>query len=406
VSFDNRIHLTPLEVASGYVFGTDPDAPALPRPGAGPKSAFEAVVRRALQRPPAVIAFSGGRDSAAVLAVAVAVARREGLELPIAATMRFPGSAESDETAWQERVMEHLGLEHWVRIPITDELDCVGPFAQAALVRDGLTWPANAHALMPMLEPARGGSLITGDGGDLALQVSPWSQRVVDVLGRRAKPAARDFLRLSLAFGPKSIRSRRLKRRYPEPVRAPWLLPHAFDAVVEAWSSDAASEPLQLDRRIPWEWRLRPVRLALRSFGEIARQAQVELVHPFNDPQFVSALAGAARSFRYADRTEAMRILFADVLPDDVCARSTKGGFRDVFWNRHARQFATGWNGEGADPDLVDIEALRTIWLSPNAREHFRSCTQLQAAWLTRRAQENGASGPERVDEPAHGVVH
>ena len=400
------VALTPLEVASGYVFGLDAGAPTLPEPSTTPKAAFEEALRRALRRPPAVIAFSGGRDSSAVLAVATSVARREGLPLPIAATMRFPDSAESDETAWQERVIGHLGLNEWIRIEITEELDCVGPLATSALRRHGLTWPANAHALMPLLEPARGGTLVTGDGGDLIFQVSPWSDHVVQVLGRRTTPTPRDLLRLGLAFGPQRARRRRLKRRYPEPVRAPWLRPAAHDALVEAWSSEASMEPIQLDRRIRWGWRLRAVRLALASFAEIAHAAEVELIHPFSDPAFVAALAAAARSFRFADRTEAMRILFADVLPDELCARSTKGGFRDVFWNRHARQFASEWNGEGADPELVDIEALRALWLSSEARDHFRSCTQLQAAWLARHAGANGISAPERVEESSHGGGH
>jgi len=33
----------------------------------------------------------------------------------------------------------------------------------------------------------------------------------------------------------------------------------------------------------------------------------------------------------------------------------------------------------------VDVEALTAIWNSDAAREHFRSCTQLQATWLARR---------------------
>jgi asparagine synthase (glutamine-hydrolysing) len=406
LTIDRAVALSPIEVASGYVFGLDASAPSLPAPTTTPKAAFEEALRRALRRPPAVVAFSGGRDSSAVLAVATSVARREGLPLPIAVTMQFPDSAESDETAWQEQVIGHLRLDEWIRIGITDELDCVGPFATSALRRHGLMWPANAHALMPLLEPARGGTLITGDGGDLVFQVSPWSERVVEVIGRRATPRPRDVLRLGLAFGPRRARRRRLRRHYPEPVRAPWLRPAAHAALVDAWSSEASMEPLQLDRRIPWGWRLRAVRLALTSFDEIAQAAGVDLVHPFNDPVFVAALAAAARSFRYADRTEAMRILFADVLPDELCARSTKGGFRDVFWNRHAGDFASGWNGEGADAELVDVEALRALWLSTDAREHFRSCTQLQAAWLARHAGANGTSAPERVEEPQHGSGH
>jgi asparagine synthetase B (glutamine-hydrolysing) len=394
-----RLRLTPLEVASGYVLGVDGGAPPLPAARRSPKEAFEDAVRRALQRPPTLVAFSGGRDSSAVLAVAAALARREGLPLPVAATLRFPHSAESDEATWQERVIEHLQLEEWVRIEIDDQLDCVGPFATRALSRHGLMWPANAHVLIPLLDAAEGGSLVTGDGGDLVLQPSPWSERVVDVLGRRAAPTARDLLRIGLAFGPPAVRRWRVRRRFAEPVRAPWLRPAALAAVLERWTADAAAEPLGLDARIRWGWKLRAVRVALSAFATLADDARVQLVHPFNDSDFVAAVARAARSFRYADRTQAMRILFSDVLPDEICARRSKGGFRDVFWNRYARAFAEEWSGEGADPQLVDVEALRTLWLSADARDHFRSCTQLQAAWLARHGSANGGSTPKLVDE-------
>jgi asparagine synthetase B (glutamine-hydrolysing) len=400
------LRLAPLEVASGYVFGTTGAVPALPSGGATPTGAFEDAVRHALQHPPAVVAFSGGRDSSAVLAVAAAVARREGLPAPVPATLRFPQSAESDETAWQERVVAHLGLDDWVRVEITDELDCVGPFATRALRRHGLMWPPNAHVLVPLLEQARGGSLVTGDGGDLVLQASPWSERVVEVLGRRTSSTPRDLLRIALAFGPRRMRARRLARRYPEPIRAPWLHPHALAEVVDAWSRDAAAEPLPLDTRIRWGWRLRAVRFALSSFSALAADEGVDLVHPFNEPTFVAAIARAARSFRYADRTEAMRILFADVLPEEICARTTKGGFRDVFWNRHARRFGEEWNGEGADPTIVDVAALQALWRSPQAREHFRSCTQLQAAWLARHRSANGTSGSEPLEQPLDRLGH
>jgi len=56
--------------------------------------------------------------------------------------------------------------------------------------------------------------------------------------------------------------------------------------------------------------------------------------------------------------------------------------------------------------ELVDIEALRALWLSSEARDHFRSCTQLQAAWLARHAGANGISAPERVEESSHGGGH
>ena len=58
--------------------------------GAGsPREAMERVLREALQRAPCIVAFSGGRDSSAVLALAVDLARREGLQEPLPVTRRF-----------------------------------------------------------------------------------------------------------------------------------------------------------------------------------------------------------------------------------------------------------------------------------------------------------------------------
>jgi hypothetical protein len=399
--------LTPLEIASGYLFGRSEHRPQLPTAEMEPRVAFEAAVRRALARPPAIVAFSGGRDSSGVLAVATAVARREGFPLPVPMTLRFPESAESDESSWQERLIAHLDLTDWIKIDITDELDSLGPYATRALLRHGVLWPPNAHFLMPFIESARDGSVLTGDGGDVTFVPSPWLEHIVDVLGRRVGPTPRDVLRFGLLVSPSTIRRRRLRRRYPQPVSAPWLRPSALAELVEAWARDAVAEPVALDTRAVWSWQSRSVQVAIASFNTLADPDGVQLVHPFNDPTFLSALARAARRFRYADRTQAMDILLSDVLPQDVRARSTKGGFRDVFWNRHAREFAAAWSGEGADPTLVDVDRLAQVWRSPEAREHFRSCTQLQASWLVKQAGTNGgASAGDRVEDAVDRVGH
>jgi len=78
-----------------------------------------------------VVAFSGGRDSSLLLAVAADLAAREGLEPPIALTFRYPGDPAADESSWQEFVVAHLRAAHlpfeWVCRDITTELDVIGP---------------------------------------------------------------------------------------------------------------------------------------------------------------------------------------------------------------------------------------------------------------------------------------
>jgi asparagine synthase (glutamine-hydrolysing) len=401
-----RYPLRALEIASGYVFGSDLQTPPIRREArVTPIAAFEEAVREALRRPPCAVAFSGGRDSSAVLAVAVGVARRESLPPPLPVTLRFPESAESEESRWQERVLRHLQLEDWVRLEITDELDCVGPVATAALRRHGLLWPANAHLLIPLLDVVSHGSLLTGDGGDLAFEPASWAVRPLAILGRQVRPTPRDVLRLGFALSPPRVRLAGLRRRQKQPLPCPWLQPEALRAVDEAWRSDVAYEPLRLDTKVDWGWRLRAVQMALETFDQFAADADVQLVHPFNTPRFLASLSQAARAFRFADRTWAMRWLFSGLLPDEVSARPTKAGFRDVFWNRYSSTFAQEWAGEGADPELVNVEVLQALWRSAQAREHFRSCTQLQAAWLARNVEPQSSAG-DYVEQPTSRLGH
>ena len=132
----------------------------------GVLAALEEVMLPALRRPPAVVSFSGGRDSSAILAVATDVARRHGLDDPVPAIMRFPDAPATDETEWQELVLGHLGIRDPDVIELRDELDALGPTASAILDRRGVRWPGNAYLHEPVLERASGGSLLTGLGGD------------------------------------------------------------------------------------------------------------------------------------------------------------------------------------------------------------------------------------------------
>jgi asparagine synthase (glutamine-hydrolysing) len=108
--------LTPLEISSGFVVPTRRPSHALPPVPGSVRAAFEAALLPALRRAPCLVSFSGGRDSSAVLAVAAHVARREGLPLPIPATIHFPHAGGTQETEWQEQVIGHLGLEDWHRV--------------------------------------------------------------------------------------------------------------------------------------------------------------------------------------------------------------------------------------------------------------------------------------------------
>jgi asparagine synthetase B (glutamine-hydrolysing) len=370
--------LSPLDVASGLVFGEVATAPLLPRSKTAPRQALEGAVREALARPPCLVSFSGGRDSAAVLAVALHVARREGLEAPIPATNCFPDVAASDEAEWQERVVRHLGLDEWERISFTDELDCVGPVAREALTKHGLQWPFNAYFHVPLLRRAAGGSLLTGVGGDEAFSTSQWA-RTQQLLTGAARPQPRDVLRGGFALAPGPVRASVLRRRIPRDI-FPWLRDEARRSVEHAAAAEAAGEPLRWGRRLAWMRRLRHMEISVDSLDTLAADEGVAAHHPLSDRGFWAALAILRRSERFQSRTDAMRQFFGDLLPEPVLARSTKATFDEAFWNRHSRAFAASWQGVGVDTEVVDLEALRREWTSPMPNP--RSYLLVQAAWL------------------------
>jgi asparagine synthetase B (glutamine-hydrolysing) len=353
--------LTPLEIATGLPFGA-PSRPApLPRPRGTARAALERAILPALSRPPCLVSFSGGRDSSTVLAAAAALARREGLPAPVAATLRAPGSARADETAWQERVVEHVGVHDWVRLEVQDELDAIGPHAARVLRRHGLLWPFNIHFHLPLLDLARGGALLTGIGGD-------------ELFAAASRPTRR---RRAFGWAPRPLRRAVLARR--EPVEFPWLTEAARRAATAARAAEGASEPRGVRRRMAWTRGLRYLDLALAAIGGVAADADVELAHPLFD---AGLWAIAAAHGGFADRTEGMQALFGDLLPPEVLARRSKAGFDAVFFNRHSRAFARAWDGSGLPDGLVDAEALRAHWLgeAPTAQ----TFTLLQALWLAR----------------------
>jgi asparagine synthetase B (glutamine-hydrolysing) len=385
--------LTPLEVASGLIFGFTPPEP-LPAPleAGTPVEALEKAILPALLRTPCVISFSGGRDSSTILAVAVRLARREGLELPVPATNRFPLAEGSDESSWQERVIVHLGLTEWLRLEFTDELDAVGPIAMRGLRKHGLLAPFNAHFHTPLFDEAFGGSLVTGIGGDEALGVQRWS-RAAQVLAGKVKPRPRDVLALGLAVAPKPVRRAVLSRRDDPPV-LPWLQPAAQEETWSRWVATIASQPLRWQQRFSWYRRLRYIRLGIEGLARLASDHRVETHHPFIDAGFSAAVAGLPRQERFVGRTAAMKELFGDLLPTELSTRRSKSHYDFAFWTEHSRRLVESWDGQGIDPELVDCEILREEWSRPNP--DLRTLPLLQSVALAREAAS--------AHEPANAV--
>ena len=377
----NPFRLSPVEIASGVVFGMGPAGPAKDAAGDA-MSAIERAVLPALRRPPCLVSFSGGLDSSAVLAVAAAVARREGLPGPIATTIRFPNAPGSDETSWQELVVKHVGVDDWIRLERDDELDALGPVATAALERHGLLWPFNTHFQAPILEAAAGGSLLTGIGGDEALGRS--RRRVA--LGRspslRATP--RHLARAVAELAPRSVRRSLVSRRMW--FAPPWLRPGALAEARRALAGDAACEPLRRSRRLP-AWRaLRYVRTGIASLDLLARDWDVVVTHPLADPGVLASLS-RQHGLGTVSRGDSARALFGARLPAELYGRTTKAHFDEAFFGPHSRAFTSAALAE-VDDDVVDAEALSLAWAVPSPDTH--TLTLLQAAWLARRSRARG----------------
>lgn len=242
--------LTPAEIASSVLFGRDEELGPLSRsadPGA--VTALEQPLIRALHRSPCLIGFSGGRDSSALLAIATRVARREGLPDPVPVTVRYPELPETHEDEWQQLVMRHLGLSEWVQRQFADEADLVGPIAATLMHEHGLQYPYNLHLLKPMIDEARGGSFVTGLGGDEAF--TPRS-RALAVMTGGVRPVPRDMLRIGAAVAPRRLRRAIFARR--PTLNFPWLCPDANRALGMAWLEDWLRLPLRWDTRLR-EWR-------------------------------------------------------------------------------------------------------------------------------------------------------
>jgi asparagine synthetase B (glutamine-hydrolysing) len=390
---------TPLEVALGALLGTA-DAPSLPSPGPDntPREAFEAAILPALERTPCVVTFSGGRDSSAVLAVACDVARREGLPQPVPVTVRFADAPGTDEAQWQELLIERLGLSDWEVLEVDDDLDVVGPAAQKILLRHGVLYPPHCVLYAFLLEKARGGSLVTGFGGDQILEGS-WRTRPIRVLRGLERPRLGDVGAAVHALGPRWLQRRLLQRHAP---RRPWLRPAAQAEVERLYAEDVLHEPAHAGRRLAWLLRSRSLAGFRDTFALLARDADALDVHPLWDPSFVAALAEAAGRAGFGSRTNALRLLCDGLLPTSLLERTDKAVFHHAYWRTPSRDLARRWNGAGLDEALIDPELLRqaVLALVPNGHTGLA----LQTVWLASdgaaQREEEVAHLPEDVERP------
>ena len=389
---DALYRMSPVEIARGTLVGfLDPSVASAGDTSSAstPREALEACVLEALDRRPTVVAFSGGRDSSALLAVAVLVARRHGLDLPVPVTRRYPGIDGTNEDSWQELMVRHLGLREWVRIEIDDgRLDLIGPIAAPRLRRFGVLWPPLLYTDAAIVEVARGGTIINGEGGDqLLVAANHRMPRLLSTLGRgRRVPGPRSIMRAGMQLAPKSIRAREARRRVDESVVS-WLRPEVHRGLIDDVIRDEVSMPLRFDRSIRAIPQQRSLVHGLDNRRHLAAMEDVRYAHPFLDHGFIDSLARSGGWWGRASRSRWMTELFGDILPPAIIQRHTKAAFNLAVHGRHSRAFAASWDGSGVDADLIDVDALRRAWLSdyPPAM----SAALLQAAWLAGTAHRD-----------------
>lgn len=375
----NASALTRLELITGWPAGVDQRAPDIEEvdPESDPVSALERALLPAVSKAPCYVAFSGGRDSSVLLALATRVARREGFDDPIPLTMRFRDVPEGEESAWQVDVVGHLKLENWKVVRQAGDIDLVGAEWRRCLAQNGLQWPSAAHGLLPLQRAARGGAFVHGDGGDQVL--AGWSRAAItDAIARRRRFRLRDTRGLIRAYAPTRARRAIETRRALTP--APWLVPAARRVWAAHQGRAHAAEPRTWPEFLRWTRRERATFLMLETLARQTGNAGAELFTPFWDAVFLRSLGLWGGRFGEGSRTRLMAALFADLLPEHILRRSTKAHFTRAFFNEPARRFAREWNGPVPEPAVVRHEPLKAAWLSelpPNT-----SAVLLQASWL------------------------
>ncbi|SCL32355.1 asparagine synthase (glutamine-hydrolysing) [Micromonospora nigra] len=356
---------TDRDVACGIVLGLDPVArPPVARPGPAPAPlvALEQAVLPALRRPPCLVSFSGGVDSSLVLAIAARVARREGLPDPVPVTWRFTDAPRAEESPWQHRVVDELGLaRQWQILQAGDDLDLVGPVARRLLTRYGQVHPPNRHLHLPIVELARGGALLTGVGGDQIL--AGWRRR------------------------PSSVRVRlgrlRARLRHREPAPFPWLRPEVARQARRAFRAEQRAEPRRLAGRIAWHLRRRDLTMTRASLAAVATDNDVLAVTPLLDDGFAAALTAHHGGLRSPSRRELLAAITDASLPPLIVAPRRKATFDEVFFRAATREVVHAWDGGGVDDSLVDVAALRREWSGWPVNP--RTAALVQQVWLADR---------------------
>src|SRR5262249_22707362 len=151
----------------------------------------------------------------------------------------------------------------------------------------------------------------------------------------------------------------------------------------EAWLvADVAGEPVRYRRRLRRLLGSPALRTGLQGLAALVVDWDVVFAHSLHDLGFLAALAAPPSEHRRRTRSQAMEALIGDLLPPAVLRRSTKSHFAEVLWGPESLRLAAAWDGEGADPELVDVVRLCRTWSAP--QPNTQTITLLQSVWWQR----------------------
>jgi hypothetical protein len=371
--------MTPFEVATGWLTGYEEQTGPEKDLPADPLGALEELLLPALLNPPCFVEFSGGRDSSAILATAVNVARRRGLQLPVPMTRIYPEVPETREDEWQELVVRHLQINEWHRIEYTDEFDILGPTATESLRQHGVLWPPTIHTKALVWRAAGKGTVVSGQGGDEIFG----SRRLTPLAGLLAGNVhpRRQAATLALkTLAPRSIRKAIAAKDLNMGDKRVWLRNGVRERFQTMLVQDQVNEPLRWDRSTRRHPYRRADSIGLHNLKLSAASQRVMYLAPFLEPDFTKALALRGGRLGFPGRSAAMRALFSHLLPLELLERTGKAEFTGTFLRGFSRHFMDNWTGEGVDRELVDPALLRREWRK--AQPSTATLPLLHSVWL------------------------
>ena len=266
-----------------------------------------------------------------------------------------------------------------------------------SLRANGLLRPPALHLETGWLGRCDGSTITTGEGGDEICG----SHRAISVRNALAalRRPRRDLWpalhRLAREAAPAPVRAAPARRRMAEAGYLTWLRPPLRDQAMEDMARITTAENWSWADSVRSHAATPGLLIGLANRDWLAASYGARFAHPFLHPAFVDAIARQGGRLGYAGRTDVMRRVFGDLLPDPILARETKASFNSAFHGEATRAFAQDWDGTGIDPTVVDVEVLLSLWLAPASTRELRLCFR-RHGWPARSrgwADEAGTRG-------------